>query len=98
MSNYLSMGNRFFDYMHSAIPQICVNYPEYQKVNETYEIALLVDDLQIETLANAMNKLLTDKQYYNTLRNNAINCRKVYCWQNEEIKLLAFYKNIFEQK
>jgi glycosyltransferase involved in cell wall biosynthesis len=88
------MGKRFFDYMHSAIPQICVNYPEYQKVNEEFEISLLVDDLQANTLANAMNKLLTDKKYYQRLRTNALACRKKYCWQEEEKKLIAFYKNL----
>lgn len=93
-SNYLSMGNRFFDYMHSAIPQICVNYPEYQKVNEEFEISLLVDDLQAITLANAMNKLLTDKKYYQRLRTSALACRKKYCWQEEEKKLIAFYKKL----
>jgi glycosyltransferase involved in cell wall biosynthesis len=93
-SNYLSMGNRFFDYMHSAIPQICVNYPEYNKVNSEFEISLLVDDLQEKTLADAINKLLLDKNYYNRLRNNALQCRKQYCWQQEEKKLISFYKNI----
>jgi hypothetical protein len=43
---------------------------------------------------NAMNKLLTDKKYYQRLRTNALACRKKYCWQEEEKKLIAFYKNL----
>jgi glycosyltransferase involved in cell wall biosynthesis len=42
MSNYYSMANRFFDYMHFCVPQITVSFPEYQRVNEQFEIAFLV--------------------------------------------------------
>ncbi len=94
LSNYLSMGNRFFDYMHAGVPQICVNYPEYQKVNNEFEIAVLVPDLQTKTLANAINSLLENEPLHKTLQQNTIACRKTYCWQQEEIKLLQFYKNL----
>ena len=33
LSNRLSLANRFFDYMHSGIPQLCNHYPEYEKIN-----------------------------------------------------------------
>jgi glycosyltransferase involved in cell wall biosynthesis len=32
LSNYYSLANRFFDYMHAGIPQICVDYPAYKKL------------------------------------------------------------------
>src|SRR5205085_9856559 len=37
LSNYYSLGNRFFDYIQAGIPQICVKYPAYQKINEQFE-------------------------------------------------------------
>lgn len=27
LSNYYSLANRFFDYIHAGLPQVCVNYP-----------------------------------------------------------------------
>jgi glycosyltransferase involved in cell wall biosynthesis len=30
LSNYYSLANRFFDYIHSGVPQLCVNYPVYK--------------------------------------------------------------------
>jgi glycosyltransferase involved in cell wall biosynthesis len=93
-SNYLSMGNRFFDYMHACVPQICVAYPEYKKVNAEYEIATLVPDLQIKTLANAINHLLQNSKHHATLRSNAYACRQQYCWLQEEKKLIQFYKQL----
>jgi glycosyltransferase involved in cell wall biosynthesis len=94
-SNYLSMGNRFFDYMHACVPQICVDYPEYRRLNSEFEIANLVPDLQIQTLSKAINYLLENKNYYSTLQQNAFDCKQIYCWQQEEKKLLLFYKNLF---
>ncbi len=94
-SNYYSMANRFFDYMHFCVPQITVNFPEYKKVNDKYEIAILVPDTQVETLAKTMNKILEDAEYYNRLTQNCYAARAEYNWQNEEKKLITFYKKLF---
>jgi glycosyltransferase involved in cell wall biosynthesis len=95
-SNYLSMANRFFDYMHDCIPQICVDFPEYKLVNETFEIAVLIPDTNPDTIANAINNLLNDKQYYTRLQQNCLRAREVYNWQEQEKTLLQVYKTIFE--
>ena len=36
LSNYYSLANRFFDYIHAGIPQICVDYPVYREINEQF--------------------------------------------------------------
>jgi glycosyltransferase involved in cell wall biosynthesis len=91
-SNYLSMANRFFDYMHSGVPQVCVPYPEYVAVNEKYNIASLVQNLSSESIAVAINSIIDNSELYKQMVANADACRKEYCWQNEEKKLIAFYK------
>lgn len=95
-SNYLSMGNRFFDYMHAGIPQICVAYPEYIKANEMFEMAVLIEHTDAETIAEAINSVFHNKELHNKLHKNALKAREYYCWQNEEKKLLEFYTHIFE--
>ncbi len=93
-SNYLSMANRFFDYMHFAVPQLCVAFPEYVKVNKKYPISILLKDTTEESISAALNKLLSDAQLHTMLRANCLKAREEYCWQQEEIKLIAFYKKI----
>ena len=95
-SNFLSMANRYFDYMHACVPQLCVAFPEYKKVNKKYEIANLIENTEVQTIADALNKMLADKDYLQTLKNNCLEARKIYCWQEEEKKLISFYKNNFE--
>lgn len=95
LSNYYSMANRFFDYMHSGVPQICNAYPEYIKVNQQFEIAYLVEAITPENIAAGINKLLSDNDYHQRLHENALKARKIYCWQEEEKKLLKIYADLF---
>jgi len=95
LSNYYSLANRFFDYIHSAVPQIAVNYPVYREINNLREIAVLLDDLDPITIASAINRLLDDEPYWQTLHNNCRLAALELNWQMEEKKLIAFYKNIF---
>ncbi len=91
LSNRLSLANRFFDYMHFAVPQLCIKYPEYEKINADYEIAYLIEDPTPENIAAALNKLLHDEPYYQRLQANCLNAREKYCWQQEAKILLKTY-------
>jgi glycosyltransferase involved in cell wall biosynthesis len=95
-SNYYSLANRFFDYMHAVVPQVCVNYPAYRQINDEFKLALLVDDLSPESISAELNKLLNNAVLYNELKAGCLLAREVYNWQEEEKKLILFYKKIFE--
>lgn len=95
-SNYLSMANRFFDYMHAGVPQLCMNYPEYKKVNEQFEVAVLIDEPTTVQIEQALNNLLTDKALHARLRENCFKAREVFCWQAQEKTLLQLYKQLLD--
>jgi glycosyltransferase involved in cell wall biosynthesis len=94
-SNYYSLANRFFDYMHAGVPQLCVDYPVYREINNKHRIAVLLDDLSPEAIAQGLNSLLNDQPLYDLLQRNCLEAREVLNWQEEEKKLLAFYRHIF---
>lgn len=98
LNQYYSLGNRFFDYIMAGVPQVCVAYPEYKAINDVYNVALLIDDTNAETIAAALNKLLTDDVLYTTLAANCQHARKQLQWQQEEKKLVAFYNNLFNKQ
>lgn len=97
LNQYLSLSNKFFDYIHAGKPQITMNYPEYRKINEQFEVALLMDDLEPVTMASALNKLLSDKLLYERLSKNCLEARQELCWQNEKQKLLDFYSKLINE-
>ena len=94
LNQYYSLANKFFDYIHNGLPQVSMNFPEYRKINDEFGVAILIDDLQIRTITTAINKLLNDENLYKQLQKNCIHARQELNWQNEEKKLIAFYKNI----
>ncbi len=94
LSNYYSLGNRFFDYLHAGIPQLCVNYPLYKEINDQLPIAVLVDDISPKNLAAQLNNLLVNEVLYHELQQNCLQLRQTLNWQNEEKKLIQFYKNL----
>lgn len=97
LSIYYSLANRFFDYMHAAIPQLCVNYPLYAEISKTNPVAVLIDDLRPENIAANLNQLLENDVLYNELQRNCLLQRKLYNWQAEEKKLVQFYNKLFSQ-
>ncbi len=94
MNQYYSLANRFFDYIMAGIPQVCVAYPEYVSINNEFEVAMLVENIEPETLSNAINTLLTDTVFYTRLKENTLQAKEVLNWQAEEKKLIQFWKNI----
>lgn len=95
LSNELSLANRFFDYMHSGVPQLGVRYPEYENINAQYEVSLLLDEVSVDSIAAGLNRLLNDTDYYHKLQAECLKAREVYCWQQEERRLLGVYEQVF---
>ena len=96
LSNYYSLANRFFDYIQAGVPQLCVNYPVYQQINQQFEVAVLIDDLSPQSIAKAINTILNDPAAWQQLHQNCLKAREVFNWQQEEKKLLQFYKAILQ--
>lgn len=95
LSNYFSLANRFFDYIHAGVPQLGVDYPVYRELNKNMPVAVLIEDLSSKNIAAQLNLLLENDVLYQTLQNNCLLQRERMNWQQEEIKLLDFYQTIF---
>jgi glycosyltransferase involved in cell wall biosynthesis len=95
LSNQLSLANRFFDYLHAGVPQLGVRYPEYENINKEYEVSLLLDTVTPDTIAVGLNRLLEDQEYYRHLQDSCLKAREVYCWQEEERRMLGVYDQVF---
>ena len=95
LNQYLALPNKLFDYIHAGLPQVTVNYPEYEKINSQFEVAVLLDDISPKRIAEALNNLLTDDVLYQKLKTNCLKARDVLNWQQEEKKLISFYQTVF---
>jgi glycosyltransferase involved in cell wall biosynthesis len=96
LNQYLALPNKYFDYIHAGLPQVTMNYPEYQKINREFEVAVLIDSTEPGRIAAVINNLLGDTVLQRKLRENCLRARRELNWQQEENKLIAFYKSVFE--
>jgi len=94
LNQLYSLANKFFDYIHANIPQLTMEFPEYERINNEFEVALLIKSLHSNEIAENLNLLIHNKVLYNRLRQNCKEAALIYNWQNEELKLRNFYLNI----
>jgi glycosyltransferase involved in cell wall biosynthesis len=94
MSYRYSLANKFLDYIQAELPQIFTQFPEYQRINEQYDIGISIEKTDLELLLAALKRLLDDAEYYQQIKEN---CRKAavdLCWENEEKTLIDVYRNL----
>jgi len=94
LNQYYSLPNKFFDYIQAGVPQITMGYPEYKNLNDQYGVAILLDDLDVNLIADAINRLLKNETLRNELRKNCKRAKLDLNWQVEEKKLVSFYQNL----
>jgi len=94
MNQVYSLANKFFDYIHAGIPQLTMKFPEYERINDQYHIALLIDKLDPEIIAHHLNNLLANEVLYRTLKRNCAKAAENLNWRNEEKKLISFYMEL----
>jgi glycosyltransferase involved in cell wall biosynthesis len=94
LNNYYSLNNKFFDYIHASLPQVAMDFPEFRKINNEFEVAVLVPTLDIQPIAAAINSLIENKALHSQLKMNCLRAKGVLNWQEEEKKLLRFYEKV----
>ena len=94
LSYQYSLANKFLDYIQAGVPQICTQFIEYQRLNDEFNVAILIDKTDRLLLVNALNLLLNDTVSYRTLQQNCIGAAAVLNWEIEEKKVIEFYRII----
>lgn len=97
LSYYHSLANKFFDYMHAGLPQVCIDFPEYRHINETAQVAILCP-LDKSSVTKALQTLLEDDSLRMQIRSRALEAAKQYNWQKESQNLVSFYADLFKEE
>ena len=95
VNQFYALPNKFLEYMHAGLPQVAMNFPEYQKINAQFNIAVLLDELSVEGVASVINETMQNKALLQAMSANACKAREFFNWQKEEEKLLQFYRQLF---
>ncbi len=84
LNQFHALPNKFLEYMHAGLPQVAMNFPEYQKINNQYKIAVLIDELSVDIVVRIINQIMNDDHQLKLLEENARKAREIYNWQAEE--------------
>lgn len=93
LSYRYSLSNKFFDYIHAGIPQLCADMPAYKAMNSRYDIAVLCKG-SVSEITDTVNSLLSDKAMLSRLRENCRIAATELNWQIEEKKLVEYYSSL----
>ena len=92
LNYYYSLANKFFDYLHVAIPAVNTNFPEYRRINDEKLVSILIDVLSENSIINGINSILFDKELHEEIVENCLIMREKYNWGAESIKLINIYR------
>lgn len=86
-----ALPNKLFDYIHAEIPIIAGKLPEVERIVNKYNIGVLVDDYQPETIAKTIKDLLSNKQFLVEIKTNQKEAKEILCWEKEQQKLDQYF-------
>ncbi len=91
-SYYYSLANKFFDYVMAEIPQVCIDFPEYRRLNTEFEVAVLLDNVKPLTIREKLQNLRVNSTLLEKLTSNCRLAKKSWNWETEEKKLIEYYQ------
>lgn len=93
-SFYYMLPNKFFENIQGMTPIIVSDFPEVARLVDKYEIGLKVDPNSIDSIANAIQKMKTDKAFYASCKDNLKIAKEDLCWEKEKEMLKDAYRKI----
>lgn len=94
LNHYYSLANKFFDYIQAGVPVLTMNFPEYRRINNQYHVAILLDDLEIDKISQAIQDIYRDEIKYQNLVKNTDIAGRFLTWEAQEDKLRSIYNDI----
>jgi glycosyltransferase involved in cell wall biosynthesis len=95
LNNYLSLSNKFFEYLSAGLPVVFSDFPEYRKLILENRVGLLVDERSPSDVAAALNRLIENPALCRQMSRNAVRMiRDKYNWALEEKKLTQVYRRL----
>ena len=63
LNYYLSLSNKSSDYIHAGLPSLQMAWPEYIRINQKYGCYVLVEELTVPNILDAMKEIMRPTRY-----------------------------------
>ena len=93
----LSVSNKLFEYASAGLPVIMSDIPEHRYLNDKYKFGVIIKENTPESFAEAVIKLYTDKEFYQSCVTNAKILSDEINWENEFNELIDFERSLIQR-
>jgi glycosyltransferase involved in cell wall biosynthesis len=93
--NYkFSLPNKVFDYIHAGTPILSTRLVEIGRIIERNNVGILIDELTVDSLVEAIQSLQFNKNLLDELKANCQKAAEVENWDEEKKILKEIYSNL----
>ena len=89
-----SLPNKFFDYLKAGIPVLSSKAVEIKNIIEKYNVGDFIDNFEPSQIAEKILKISNNTEVYRQWKLNTMVAANELCWENEEIKLIDFMRQL----
>ncbi|MCY1418554.1 D-inositol-3-phosphate glycosyltransferase [compost metagenome] len=93
-NHFTTDSNKLFEYLVAGLPIIATNLPEIRKVVGKYEVGLLLNGKDTQTLATAVNSLVENPAMRESMASNSERAALELNWEEQENKLVEMYNQL----
>jgi glycosyltransferase involved in cell wall biosynthesis len=94
LNYHYALPNKLFDYIQSQIPVIVSDLPEMRAIVEQYGAGEWLTNRSPENLATLIRNMSGDPVRMHRYHQNLAIAAQELCWENEEQKLIAIFKQV----
>jgi len=94
LSYYLSLPNKFFEYLHAGLPVVASNFPEMEQLVNRYDVGATCDPADPNAIARTVRELLAKPEELKRMRDNALEAAKELNWEHERKTLIGLYRRL----
>ncbi|MGA1330764.1 MAG: glycosyltransferase [Bacteroidia bacterium] len=94
LSYRYSLANKFFDYTAAGLPQVSMNFPEYQNLLKEYPVGWTLDHCSPEQVVGLCNELWDQPDRVRAAREACPQAAEVWTWENESGALVAALRTL----
>lgn len=96
MNYRFSLPNKVFDYLHTSTAIVATDIKEVARVIKKHDIGVVLDELTVEKLRQAITDLFSDEERLKKYNENCENAAKEESWEHEIKILETIYPKVGE--
>lgn len=94
LSYYFSLANKFFDYVHAGLPQVCIDFPEYRHHMALHRVGWLIENTEPAQIAKLCHAIALDSVTYQNIQDNCRKAAEQWTWEQESSDLQIELRNL----